>query len=305
MGGSRWSNDDWSSYSASSSASIGSARSRGLSDADARKEFFKQSSIKDYLDPRNIKVRESRDSAENPNSRAIIVGLDVTGSMGMIAEHMATKSLGRLFGLIYDLAPVADPHIMLMAIGDITSDRAPLQVSQFEADIRIGQQLADIWLEGRGGGNDYESYDLPWYFAARRTSIDCWEKRNEKGYIFTIGDELPPRGKIQKTALKEYFNMDEQEDMSPTQMLKEAQEKYDVFHIIVEEGNFASRQKKRVVREWTDILGKRAIPLNNYEYLAEVIMSVIGVNEGADPQEVIAQWQVPEVRAAVTHALGL
>ena len=34
--------------------------------------------MKASLDPMNVGVRESRDSTDNPNSTAIIVGLDVT-----------------------------------------------------------------------------------------------------------------------------------------------------------------------------------------------------------------------------------
>ena len=305
MGGSRWSNDDWSSYSTKSATVMASARSAGLSDSAARAQYFKQSKIKDYLDPKGIVLRESRDSEANPNSNAIIIGLDVTGSMGAIAEHMATKSLGKLFEGILDRTPVVDPHIMLMGIGDIFSDRAPLQVSQFEADIRIAEQLTDLWLEGGGGGNSFESYDLPWYFAARKTSIDCFEKRGKKGYIFTIGDEMPPPQKLTKRQLNESLGITEQADMDAGQALKEAQEKYNVFHIIVEQGSYASRAKKQVTDAWNGVLGKRAIGLNNYEYLSEVILSVMEVSEGADPEEVLGSWEVPEVRKTVRYALGL
>lgn len=61
----------------------------------------------------------------------------------------------------------------------------------FEADIRIARQLEKLWLEKGGGGNCCESYTLPWYFAALHTAIDWFEKRGQKGYLFTVGDELP------------------------------------------------------------------------------------------------------------------
>lgn len=35
-----------------------------------------------------------------------------------------------------------------------------------------------------------ESYELAMYFMARHTSIDCYEKRGKRGYLFMIGDEL-------------------------------------------------------------------------------------------------------------------
>ena len=34
-----------------------------------------------------------------------------------------------------------------------------------------------------------ESYELALYFAAYKTSCDAWEKRQKKGYLFTLGDE--------------------------------------------------------------------------------------------------------------------
>lgn len=305
MGSSRWSSDDWTLYSAKSSSVMADARAKGLDDHSARASYFRQTKIKDYLDPKGIVVRESRDSDANPNSTAIIIGLDVTGSMGSIAEHMATKSLGKLFEGIIDRTPVSDPHIMLMGIGDIFCDRAPLQVSQFEADIRIAEQLTDLWLEGGGGGNAFESYDLPWYFAARKTSIDCFEKRGKKGYLFTIGDEPPPPQQLRVEQLNETFGITEQANIPPGQALTEAQEKYNVFHIIVEEGSYARRAKSEVTSKWRKILGNRAVSLNNYEYLSEVILSVMEVSEGADPQEVINSWENPDIRKTVKYALGL
>ena len=71
---------------------------------------------------------------------------DVTGSMGMIADALARKGLGTMVEEILARKPVSDPHIMCMGIGDVLYDRAPLQVTQFEADIRIAEQLEKLWL---------------------------------------------------------------------------------------------------------------------------------------------------------------
>lgn len=291
MGSGRWDSNTYSDYT------------RTIAKSSAR-EIFRSSGIKDYMNPKNIKVRESCDSEDNPNSNAIIVALDVTGSMGIIAERMAKEGLGTLVQGIYDRKPVADPHVMIMAVGDVFSDSAPLQTTQFEADIRIAEQLKDIFLEGGGGGNAFESYDLPWYFAARKTSIDCFEKRGKKGYLFTIGDELPPQQSATVQMLKEVLGSnDELAKLSPMEALKEAQEKYEVFHVIVEEGSFASREKRKVTSAWREILGARAVSLNNYKHIAEVILSVIEVSEGRDPDAVISAWENKSIKDAVKYAL--
>jgi hypothetical protein len=79
---------------------------------------------------------------------------------------------------------------MFGAIGDATCDRAPLQVGQFESDNRMDDDLSRILLEGGGGGQKTESYELAMYFMARHTAADCYEKRGKRGYLFIIGDEL-------------------------------------------------------------------------------------------------------------------
>jgi hypothetical protein len=260
--------------------------------------------MKQSLDPKKVVLRESCDSDVNPNSMPIIVAVDVTGSMGMIAEVMARKGLGKLIEGILDDKPVEDPHIMFMAIGDTYTDSAPLQVSQFEADIRIAQQLTDIWLEGCGGGNDTEGYDLPWYFAATKTKIDSFDKRGKKGYLFTIGDEMPPKGASKKD-LDRIFGSGAEKSWSSPEMLAAAQQKYHVFHVIVEQGSYASRNLGKVRGAWKEVLGSRALSLNDYELLPQVILSALSISEGKDPKEVLAALEDKHVRATVKHALDI
>jgi hypothetical protein len=87
---------------------------------------------------------------------------------------------------------VADPQVMFMAVGDATSDRAALQVGQFETTAELMDQwLTWSYLEGGGGGTGSESYELALYVAAQHTDMDNWVKRKKKGYFFMTGDELP------------------------------------------------------------------------------------------------------------------
>ena len=307
MGYSRWDAVSCASTSASLRSTRDAALSMGKSADAARREVFKQTEIKLAFDPKGVTLRESRDSELNPASTPIILGVDVSGSMGFTAEKIAIDQFGTLVEGIIGRAPVTDPHIMVMAIGDVESDYAPLQVSQFEADDRIVQQLKDLWLEGRGGVNTYESYDLPWYFAATRTSTDCFEKRGKRGYLFTMGDEMPPPASgLSASSINKVFGTNEQHGITREQMLKAAQEKYNVFHIIIEEGSFCrGRGVQTVANEWSKVLGKKVILLRNSDYLSQVILSVIQINEGADPEEVIKSWQDDAIQSAVRYAVSL
>ena len=290
MGTSRWDATDWASYSKSTSSKSTS-------------EIFRSNKISEDLNPLGVN-RESRDSDENPESTAIIVGCDVTGSMGMIADNLIREGLGTLFEEIYDRKPVSDPHIMVAGIGDVNYDSAPLQVSQFEADLTITDWLEKLYIEGGGGGNTYESYDMPMHFAAYHTSIDCFEKRGKKGYLFTIGDELPPEV-TQKTAVKNLIGDDGfQEDIPFEETVAAAQKMYDVYHIVVAEGHYAKHHGADEVRKaWSKYLGQNAIVLTDYTKLSEVIVSIMEVNEGRDSEEVAKSWggdTAMVVRNAVT-----
>ena len=111
------------------------------------------------LDPRwrntaGLKVRESRDSAEHPDSTPIVVVLDVTGTMSNVVGAIHS-SLKNLYNLLLTKGYVQHPQIMFMAIGDsvITSgrmcDEVPLQVGQFESDLRATLQLENDGHRGR------------------------------------------------------------------------------------------------------------------------------------------------------------
>ncbi len=275
MGGARWNPDDWDSY-VSKTASVSTA------------SLFGRSMHKD-LDPRKIKLRESCDSDENPNSTPIIIAVDDTGSMGFLAETLIRKGLGVLIEEIYLRKPVSDPHIMCMAVGDAYCDQAPLQVTQFEVDMRLVEQLSNFFIEGGGGGNSFESYNLPWYFAATRTKCDAMLKRNRKGYLFTVGDEPPPP-KLLAAHVEKFLGTKLERDMDSAELFRMASRHWEIFHIIIEEGDFYRSNPRKVLADWRKLVGQRAICLADHKELAELIVSTIQVNEGSSIEEVAASW---------------
>lgn len=281
MGSGRWSPSDWTAY-----ASVNKFASKTTA------EIYSKGEMDASLDPKGIKLRESRDSADNPASTPLIIGLDVTGSMGSVLDVMARKGLNTLATEVYNRKPISDPHILCMGIGDVQAgDKAPLQVTQFEADIRLAEQLQKIYLEGGGGGNNFESYALAWYFAAKHTASDSFEKRGKKGYIFTIGDEEPTPS-LRKEDLKRVFGDDEdvQSDIKLHDLLTMASQQWEVFHVIVEEGSHARSHRDQVFGAWGDVLGQRVIHLADHKKVAEVIVSTLQICEGHSHEDVASSW---------------
>lgn len=268
------------------------ARSRSYGSRSADEVVNRSHVEPDFLPPNFRGPRESRDSDDNPRSTAIIIAGDVTGSMGQLAGLLIKSGLARFAEQVYERRPVSDPHIMGMAIGDAAYDHAPIQATQFEADIRIVQQFEQLYVEGGGGGNDSESYHLPWLVAAGLTSIDCWDRRREKGVLFTYGDEESPQPLTSEecrrclgTTLPRGMT-----EITARQALDAVSQRWDVYHLIIEEGDYARRSPDRVLRSWTRLLGQRAIRVADHRKLPEIMVSILQMRGGADASAVRSSW---------------
>lgn len=177
-----------------------------------------------------------------------------------------------------------------MAIGDMDFDDAPVQATQFEADpVTIGKQIEELYLERGGGGNDHESYLGPLYFATERTDCDAF-KEGRKGFLFTVGDEEPQRV-LTGRMLARFFGAQSLGEITAAQMITRVSENWHYFHIIVDEGDYASSRPGKVHDAWAKLLGQRLIHLKDHKKMAEVIVSTIEVTVGRDPTAVAGSWK--------------
>jgi hypothetical protein len=152
----------------------------------------------------------------------------------------------------------------------------PLQVGQFESDNRMDQHLGNIVLEGGGGGQVKESYELAMYFMARHTAIDCFEKRGRKGYLFIIGDENPYR-MVDARQVRDVIGDRLGERLPTTEILVELQRMYHVFFIIP--AGAAHARDSAVLDTWRALLGERVIELDDLGLACETIALTIGILE--------------------------
>ncbi len=190
-------------------------RANGLDDfgytADLRHLPSRAWKVHPTLDPRDA-FRESRDSedhAELAADRGAVRRHRVDGPRAARHAEQARQA-ARTAG---DKGYADDPQILFGGIGDADSDRVPLQIGQFESDNRMDEQLRTIFLEGNGGGQKSESYELAAYFMARHIVTDAWEKRQKKGYLFIIGDELN-KPRLSRRHVREVIGDDLPQDVS-------------------------------------------------------------------------------------------
>ena len=242
--------------------------------AKALNEVFAQRGCHGLMDPHGLKMRESRDSADHPDSLGIVFALDVTGSMGDIPRMLAQRDLPNFMQTLQNCR-IADPQIMFMAIGDATSDNAPLQVGQFESTAELMDQwLTWSWLEGGGGGSGSESYELAFYTLAQHTDLDCWAKRRKRGYLMMTGDELPypavSRHQVQ-ALLGEHLD----EDIPIEEAIAAAAETYNLFFLIPD-----LQRRKRCEARWRELLGDHVICMESPDDTCAVAAALVGLTEG-------------------------
>ena len=238
---------------------------------------FRQRRCHALMSPHGVKVRESRDSTEHPRSLGIVFALDVTGSMGDIPELLARRELPRFMKLLLD-HDIEDPQVMFIAVGDAFSDDAPLQVGQFESTGELMDQwLTWSYLEGGGGQAGHESYELALYFTARHTDMDCFRKRDRRGYLFLTGDEQPyPR--LSAAAVRSVIGDDLEEDLPLSIVVEEAQRAFEPFFLIPD-----LPRRAQCERAWRDAIGDRVVCMESPEDTCVVAAGIVAIGEGALP----------------------
>lgn len=268
MGGGAWNRGAFSTYSRSRGRSV--ADDGTLSGNYSAQDIFRSRRLDSALNPYKV-IRECCDSEEHPETIPVILALDVTGSMGMAAVEVA-KKLNTVMTELYQ--STKDVEFMIMGIGDLAYDRAPVQASQFESDIRIAEQLDKIYFEGGGGGNGYESYTAAWYFALNHTKLDC-HKRGKKGLIITMGDE-PLNPYLPKNELNAVTGDRSHSDVDTGILFSKTAEKFDIYHLaVIDSLSCGGRYTDRIRSSFGEYLDSNHLREVNLDNITPVIIEIV------------------------------
>lgn len=261
------------------SASVG--KSYDIDTGRVSGQEFKSRRIDESLDPKKFKVRECVNSDEHPNTIPVILALDVTGSMGSACRETA-EALGVIITNLYKNHK--DIEFCVMGIGDLAYDSAPVQMSQYESDVRIAEALDKIYMEGGGGGNGYESYTAAWYMGLKRTKLDCFDKQQRKGIIITMGDE-PLNPYLPKRGLNDSANATEESDVETDKLYEQATKKFDIFHIAVDSPDDSYAYYAKAIEEsFRPVLGDR-LKISTIQNLAKTIEDCINESVSASSSD--------------------
>src|SRR3989344_349828 len=189
-------------------------------------------------------------SARNP----LVYIFDVTGSMGNLQKIIYDKWPG-IVGQVAARNYLPDPEMSLSAVGDITSDRAPLQMADFAVLRNLDKNFKRIYFEGAGGLPDVESYEVAAYYYAYL----CDMPKAENPICLFTGDE-GFRERIYPDDLRNHFG-GEHTSTTATTVFAELKKKFKGNVLLIHRHYPNENSNTRIVAEWRNVLGKDRVIL--------------------------------------------
>ncbi|MDQ7814383.1 MAG: hypothetical protein RDU25_01060 [Patescibacteria group bacterium] len=229
-----------------------------------------------------------------------------------------TGSMGKWPGVIFSKAPYLelegqeylgkDMEISFAAIGDARNNETyPLQVRPFTKGTDIKTRLQELVIEGGGGGQTYETYELAALYFARNVAFP---KAIRKPVMIFIGDESP-YDRIEPDLAKRYCHVNLQESITTRAVFAELCAKYSVYLIrkTYEEGHGdrMSTTDRRIRSDWAKLIGEERISdLDVPERVVDVTFGLLALETDRVPyfRDEIKGRQTSEQVAIVSKALS-
>lgn len=241
---------------------------------------------------------------ETDSTCPLVILCDVTGSMGEwpatifsklpYLEHEArTEYLGE------------DVEICFGAIGDAYSDKFPVQMRPFAKGVDLKTSLEGLVVEGGGGGQETESYELAAFYCARNIDMP----KAIKPVLIMIGDEAPYDfvDKAQAEGIT-YGTLTGR--LSVKDVFAELQRKFSVYLIRKPYGasatNARSAADTKIHAKWAEVIGDdRIAELPEAGRVVDVIFGILAreADKVAYFQGEIEDRQTPDQVGAVYKAL--
>jgi len=216
------------------------------------------------------KDRRLRTDCQGP----IVYAFDVTGSMGTLPKIIYDK-MPLIAGQVSELGYVPDPALCLAAVGDAVCDSAPAQVGDFVPLRTLDEWLERLWLEGGGGGQAVESYELMAYFFATRCEIP-----EAKTPVFLITGDEGFRERLYRNELTALFG-GEHQDASADEVFARLRKRFSDNVFLIHRKYGSDRENDEITAQWQRVLGKeRVVPLGEDLAVGDVTLGLLALVGG-------------------------
>lgn len=244
----------------------GSATSRGYSDFAA--QMTSRTSLDRSLLPLN---RRLVSNCKSP----LVCPLDGTGSMGTLPKVLCDK-WPMIAGQIVMQKYLDDAMISLAIVGDVQSDRGPIQIADFAKIRDLDPWLQKLWIEGNGGGQHFESYEFMAYFYAR-----CYDMQNARTPMLIFTGDESFRENLSAEELKGHFGGQHQ-DVAASTIFSELQEKFKGNVFLVHRYYASYGLDKKIVAQWHNVLDKEnVIELESDTAVGDIMLGIIAIASGS------------------------
>ncbi len=205
----------------------------------------------------------------------IVCPLDGTGSMGTLPRVLCDK-WPMIAGQITMQKYLDDVMVSLGIVGDVESDRGPIQVCDFAKIRDLDPWLQKLWIEGEGGGQHFESYEFVAYFYARLYDM---KGATTPMMIFT-GDESF-RENLSADSLRRHFGGQHQ-NVSAFTIFNELKEKFRGNVFLIHRYYSGYDLDSEIVAQWQKVLGKEnVVNLKTDTAVGDIMLGIIALASGS------------------------
>lgn len=204
----------------------------------------------------------------------LIYAFDITGSMDNLPVIIFDK-MPMIAGQIVEQKYLDDPLVSLAAVGDVTCDQGPLQVSDFSEIKNLDPWLKKIWREGGGGAQHYESYEYMAYFYAR-----LYDMQGAKTPILLFTGDEAFREAIPESGLRQHFG-GQHEDANAFEIFRELKAKFKDNVFLLHRYYRGYGLDTEIVAMWEKALGKGyVIRLPEDGAVADLTLGIVALASG-------------------------
>lgn len=224
---------------------------------------FKNTTIDKDLNPKGKKITSN---SKNP----IIIALDVTGSNKNFARLVYDK-LPMFYGEIEDKKYLDDFDICICAVGDAKYDDYPIQIGTPAKGLEIDSWLEKVVLEGGGGGNDTESYEIMAHYLAN----NCEFRDDAHPIVFFIADESAAKKVSKKECEK--LGIECLEDYNPWDKLNE---KFNNNVFVMLNRYCGDEFIKRFTESWQEVLpNQHTIRIPEEKAIIDLMLGILAIQK--------------------------
>jgi hypothetical protein len=221
------------------------------------------------------------DNVSTNSTAPLVIVTDHTGSMGKWTATMFSKlPYLEIEGKEY---LGEDMEICFAAVGDIFSDDYAFQVRPFASGTDLDVRLKELVIEGNGGGQYCESYDV----AAAYFANNCDMPKAVNPILIFIGDE----GLYQNLAAdhaKQWAHIDTDKRMELPAIFAELKKKFTVYLIRKPYGSgyrsssdVISDRDAGIEKQWLELLdAEHVLVLPEAERVVDVIFGILAKETG-------------------------